>query len=845
MSTSSVNFVTHLRTVPVLRSSFAGVKFPHTNSLCTAVTTRPPSSSQPPRTALVQDAPKTGETNENSANLQSAVSDVLTSAYSTDATLTAPTSTKPLDPAQAETPPLRYDREALRAYWSARSFELNQRYLAFAGRAAPFVASVLRHLATGTLRENEVIGQLASQAREGMEALGPTYVKMGQMMGIRPDVIPQAAMDELQKLQDNVVPFDDAVARQVIESELGRPLDEVFSEFSDTPIAAASLAQVYRARLREEGVEVAVKVQRPEALTLCSKDMYVLQRAVGVYQRVMKRWTAQEVDYDALLESFASGFYEELDFKNEAENQKRARKAILDTTSGAVYVPKVFDQYTSRRLLVSEFVYGKKLTTCEPTELRRLTAVAQECFLRMLLDPGQHLHCDAHGGNQLAWDAEATFAAQLPGFDRDSPPTKSWENGDDGTLLELGLRPELCLIDFGLVRKIPEEDKPKIVLAVVHMAGKDWNAVTEDMISLGFLKPDIDRARVNALLARILTPYVLEGGGANAFTKDGYFDPSFRNLMRDMSAATREIPFSIPSYWPVIGRGIAILEGLALTGDPSYKIVLSAYPFVARKLLQKEGADDEDFRAALNAILYPVDAAGVKQPRPSARRILALINNALGRAAASQAADGMFDLDALPEDTASLSETLAFLDTDKAAAIRRVLVDELVVGADLLLRSFGRRLATSVENLTSVRIPAPTLPFMPTPRLPVLNPVALIPQAMRAAAIDRVAPPLTPDEDIYVADIIDLGQTFLGVDLQAVFSGVVSPTQIFAKFRDALTSSGASEGRVTQELISLLAPSGGRNLSNDEADRARSAMQSITTEVVQRLTKMNRERVGI
>ena len=845
MSSTSVNFVTHLRTVPILRTSFAGIKFPHTNSICTTSTSQPTSSSQPTRATLAQDNTKVEDFNATSTNLQSAVKDVITDTYSLDTTINT---TKPFDPAKAETPPTRYDREALRAYWGARSFELNQRYLAFAGRAAPFFASVLRHLATGTLRENEVIGQLAAQAREGMEALGPTYIKVGQMMGIRPDVIPQAAMDELQKLQDNVVPFNDAVAREVIESELGRPLDEVFSEFSETPIAAASLAQVYRARLRHEGVEVAVKVQRPEALTLCSKDMYVLQRAVAVYQRLMKRWTAQEVDYDALLDSFASGFYEELDFKNEAENQKRARKAILDTTAGAVYVPKVFDEYTSRRLLVSEFVYGKKLTTCEPAELRRLTAVAQECFLRMLLDPEQHLHCDAHGGNQLAWDAEATFAAQLPGFDRDAPPIKSWQRGEDGTLLELGLRPELCLIDFGLVRKIPEEDKPKIVLAVVHMAGKDWNAVTDDMISLGFLKPDIDRARVNSLLARILTPYVLEGGGASAFTKNGYFEPSFRNLMRDVSAATREIPFSIPSYWPVIGRGIAILEGLALAGDPSYKIVLSAYPYVARKLLQKEGAEDENFRAALNAILYPVDSKGVKQPRPSARRILSLINNALGRAAASQQTGGMFNLDALPQDTASLTETLAFLGSDKAGAIRRVLVEELVVASDLLLRSFGRRFATSVQNLTSVRLLAPTLPFLPTPRLPILNPVRFIPAAVRNAAVDRVAPPLTPEEDIYVADIVDLAQTFLGIDLQAVFSGAASPVQLMGKLKEGLASGNDSsnEGRVTQELLALLTTSASSSNGNDyEMNRARESLQDITAEVVQRLTKINRERVGI
>jgi aarF domain-containing kinase len=231
-----------------------------------------------------------------------------------------------------------------------------------------------------------------------MEALGPTYVKMGQMMSIRPDVIPQPAMLELQKLQDGVATFDNQLARAVAEEELGRPLDHVFSEFSDEPIASASLAQVYRARLRDSGVEVAVKIQRPDALTICSKDMYVLQRAVDVYQRIMQRWTAQRVDYNALLEAFASGFYQELDFEQEAHNQHAARKAVLEAMGGRVYVPKVFFEFCSRRLLVTEFVYGSKLTECEPAELRRLTAVGQECFLKQLLEPGQFLHADPHGG---------------------------------------------------------------------------------------------------------------------------------------------------------------------------------------------------------------------------------------------------------------------------------------------------------------------------------------------------------------------------------------------------------------------------------------------------------------
>lgn len=213
-------------------------------------------------------------------------------------------------------------------------------------------------------------------------------------------MIPEAARLELQKLQDSVEQFDSDVARQVVSEDLAAAglgsLDSVYSEFSVEPIAAASLAQVYRARLRKSGVEVAVKVQRPEALSTCSKDLYVLGKAVVVYQGFMSRWTAQKVDYEALLENFASGFYRELDFVNEARNQISARERMLKTMRGKVYVPKVFERYTSRRVLVSEFVYGQKLTEVGSVEMRRLLEVGQECFLQQLLDDGAFLHGDPH-----------------------------------------------------------------------------------------------------------------------------------------------------------------------------------------------------------------------------------------------------------------------------------------------------------------------------------------------------------------------------------------------------------------------------------------------------------------
>ena len=215
--------------------------------------------------------------------------------------------------------PLIYDKDAIQAYWAGQSGALQQRWLEFLGVTVPFITRVAGLLISGGTEALEAnSAELARDARINLEKLGPTYIKMGQMMSVRPDVLPQPALVELSKMQDGVEGFEQSIAIAMVEQELGRPLMEVFSEFADEPVAAASLAQVYRAVLRDGGDVVAVKVQRPGVQSLVSKDLYVLRRAAEVYQGLIKRFAPQQrTDYVALLNEWAVGFYTELDFKNE------------------------------------------------------------------------------------------------------------------------------------------------------------------------------------------------------------------------------------------------------------------------------------------------------------------------------------------------------------------------------------------------------------------------------------------------------------------------------------------------------------------------------------------------
>ena len=209
-------------------------------------------------------------------------------------------------------------------------------------------------------------------------------------MSVRPDVLPKSTLDELQMLQDSVEPFDTATAIEQIERELGGPLGQFFTSISEEPVAAASLAQVYLATLNDgKDTKVAVKIQRPSVLTTVSKDLYVLRRAAEVFQGLVERFAPQQkTNYVALLNEYAVGLYTELNFRNEASNQRRLREMLIEKNITGVVVPKTFDDLCTRRILVSEWMDGKKLSDCTPEQIAEVTPISQEAFLTQLFEVG-------------------------------------------------------------------------------------------------------------------------------------------------------------------------------------------------------------------------------------------------------------------------------------------------------------------------------------------------------------------------------------------------------------------------------------------------------------------------
>eukprot|EP00808_Paulinella_micropora_P024115 g17880.t1 len=608
-----------------------------------------------------------------------------------------------------------------------------------------------------------------------MERLGATYIKLGQMMSVRPDVLPEPALEQLRILQDNVQQFDTATAIAQIESELGGPLGKFFSEISPEPVAAASLAQVYKARLLD-GRWVAVKVQRPHCLETVSKDLYVLRRAAEVYQGLMRRFAPnQRTNYVALLNEWAIGFYTELDFVNEAANQKFLKKSLAEEGVTGIYVPEIVDALTTRRILVSEWVNGVKLSACSPAQIKEVTPDAQEAFLTMLLKIGC-MHADPHPGNIQYLDNPKEMGG--------------------------GKKAKIALLDFGLVARITKEDQDKMVSAIIHLANKDYRSLVRDFQRLDILGSRVDPAIVVPLMDKALTPYI-KGGGAKKYREEvlktyGLDSKNIRANTGGFAAMTsdaltvmNDIPFSIPPYFALLGRAIITLEGVALTGNPSYGLIMESYPFVARKLLN---SDRPELQKALQEFLYAGSGGKKSSSGMSATRLTVLLNSALD--VIKKDSTNAVDFDTLPDETVSLSQALKFLCSDKAGNLRDLLTNEGVQAADVLLRQATRKSYGSflnrlpriplISNLlprpedVSLLVPIPTLKaFPPSAKgsaslstLPTIDLSEVRPAFVSATKlIETAAPKLSLEEELYAISLVDLAKETSCDDVVTMISG--------------------------------------------------------------------------
>lgn len=364
--------------------------------------------------------------------------------------------------------------------------------------------------------------------------LGPTFIKIGQALSTRADLLPLEYVQALGQLQDRVPEFSPEIAVAIIESELDAPLYKLYQDFDPTPIAAASLGQVHKARLHT-GEDVVVKVQRPGLDKLFDLDFRVLGRLVRFCQRYLP-WT-QEYDIEAIYHEFSQILYKEIDYIQEAMNADRFRHNFKDYPR--IRVPKVYPKLTTRRVLTMEYAPGikindrKSLEACD-IDVKEINQLGICSYLKQLLQDG-FFQADPHPGN-------------------------------------MAVSQDSCLIfyDFGMMAEVKSVDRDQMVRTFFAVLRKDTDQVIDTLTSMGLIDPVSDMTPIRRILKFIL----------EKFTEKPVELQAFNQMRSEVYALFEQQPFRLPAKMTFILKALTTLDGVARHLDPQYNLMVAAKPFV-------------------------------------------------------------------------------------------------------------------------------------------------------------------------------------------------------------------------------------------------------------------------
>lgn len=408
-------------------------------------------------------------------------------------------------------------------------------------------------------------------------ALGPVFVKVAQTLATRSDIVDQRLAKELGLLQDAMATFDDGIAMATIREEFDwhGPIvaisemhsaassslvrhsgEALFAELSPSPVAAASLAQVYRGELTD-GTRVAVKVQRPGLLEQVGLDFFVLRlllAAVNALFGISRSTKAVQ----GVLDEVGDGLFAELDFTQEAEHIDRFTE-LYGARCPDVVVPRVVWSRTRPRVLTMTWLQGRKPRELNPAEKLRLVRAAGPCLALQLMDAG-FLHCDPHEGNMMLLD--------------------------DG---------RLGLLDFGLVAQMTPVHQESMASAILNLLAGDYKALVPCFVGMGVLNAeagDLRRPGVEKPFADALEEALSDGDSRKMRVQCGGLDRrrAFGQLYEELSDLAFRYYFTLPSYYVLVMRSFVTLEGIAFAADPSFNMYESAYPFALQRMLRPRTA---------------------------------------------------------------------------------------------------------------------------------------------------------------------------------------------------------------------------------------------------------------
>jgi len=443
----------------------------------------------------------------------------------------------------------------------------------FAGVIARFILweIIIRYLGLrGWVRSTraERFRREATRFRALAIRMGGVMIKVGQFLSSRLDVLPPEVTDELANLQDEVPAEDFEDIRALAEAELNAPLSETFASFDPHPLAAASLGQVHRARLREEidsdFHNVVVKIQRPNIASIVEVDLSALQRVGSWLMRY--RPIREHADVPALLKEFSATLYEEIDYELEADNAETFYDNFVDDTE--VHVPRVVRTFSTRRVLTLEDVYAIKITdydeiTAAGIDRGEVAERLLSTYLQQIFEDG-FVHADPHPGN--------LFVTPLP--TEEGQPVK-WQ---------------LTFVDFGMVARVPDSVRDSLRELVIAVGTRDAARVVKAYQMLDMLLPGADVKLIEQAEAQVFDRFwgmSMKEIRSVSSSEIREFAHQYRDLMLSM-------PFQVPQNLLYLARTVAILSGMCTGLNPDFNLWLQLAPY-ARKLVEEEAVTGIDY----------------------------------------------------------------------------------------------------------------------------------------------------------------------------------------------------------------------------------------------------------
>ena len=384
--------------------------------------------------------------------------------------------------------------------------------------------------------------QIAKWLVRNILQLGPTYIKIGQALSTRADLIPIEYIEEFGRLQDRVPSFDSALAIAVIERELGKPINLLFAEFNDTPLAAASLGQVHKARLHT-GEDVVIKVQRPGLERLFNLDFEILHRLV----RWLNRWLkgVRKFNLEAVYREFFDLLYQEIDYVHEGKNADRFRANFQNYQR--VAVPKVYWQYTTSKILTLEYLPGIKIDNRPALEASQIDTqeviqLGITCYLKQLLEDG-FFQSDPHPGNMAV-----------------SPQGK------------------IIFYDFGTMAEVKTIAKDQMIETFFAVLKKDTDKVVETLIYMGLIEPVANMTPIKRMIAFMIEEFSDKPVDVRAFEQ----------ITDEVYSIFEQQPFRLPPQMTFVVKSLTTLDGIARALDPQYNLLAAAQPFLKQIAFQQQ-----------------------------------------------------------------------------------------------------------------------------------------------------------------------------------------------------------------------------------------------------------------